>query len=67
LNQNQNQNQKHRKVGRPRLPKGEAKGKIVPVRLAENEARAFTKAAKGSKKTLSEWIRGTLNAKIAAQ
>jgi hypothetical protein len=29
--------QKPRKVGRPMLPKGEAKGKIVPVRFAKAE------------------------------
>jgi predicted HicB family RNase H-like nuclease len=34
------------------------------VRLAENEARAFSRAAKSSKKSLSEWIRRTLIASI---
>ena len=52
---------KARKPGRPKLPKGHAKGKIVPVRLNDEELRAVTKAAKASEhKTLSSWIRHTL-------
>lgn len=53
--------QKPRKVGRPKLAKGEAKGKIVPVRLNADELKRFTAAAK-SNKNLSDWIRSTLNA-----
>jgi hypothetical protein len=50
-----------KKLGRPRLPKGEAKGKIVPVRLSEEELKLFTKAAnKSVHKTLSSWIRHSL-------
>ncbi|MGB7925413.1 MAG: hypothetical protein WCF57_19395 [Pyrinomonadaceae bacterium] len=52
---------KTKKVGRPRLPKGHAKGKIVPVRLNDEEVKLFTKAAKADgHKTLSGWIRHTL-------
>ncbi|MGB7923378.1 MAG: hypothetical protein WCF57_09055 [Pyrinomonadaceae bacterium] len=52
---------KAKKVGRPRLPKGHAKGKIVPVRLNDDELKLFTKAAQASPhKTLSSWIRHTL-------
>ena len=52
---------KAKKIGRPKLPKGHAKGKIVPVRLNENELKLFTKAAdKSEHKTLSAWIRQTL-------
>ena len=29
-----------RKPGRPKLPKGEAKGKIVPIRFTKTEADA---------------------------
>jgi hypothetical protein len=58
------QQKNHKKVGRPRLPKGQAKARIVPVRFAEDEAKAFAKAAKTAKQTLSEWIRSTLNAEI---
>jgi hypothetical protein len=33
-------NQKKRKPGRPKLPKGEAKGKIVPARFAADRIKA---------------------------
>lgn len=50
-----------KKMGRPKLPKGEAKGKIVPVRLNSEELKLFTKAANASEhKTLSSWIRHSL-------
>ena len=51
---------KNKSAGRPRLPKDHAKGKIVPVRVKDEEFKSFTKAAKASKQTLSEWIRRTL-------
>jgi hypothetical protein len=57
---------KAKKMGRPKLPKGHAKGKIVPVRLNDEELKLFTKAAdKSEHKTLSAWIRHSL--KEAAQ
>ena len=59
-----NQQKKPRKVGRPRLPKGEAKGRIVPVRFAGDDLRRIARAARASKQTVSEWIRSTLNAAI---
>jgi len=55
-----NQKQKPKKIGRPRLPKGEAKGRIVPVRFNAEELRVMTAFAKSHKQTLSEWIRSTL-------
>lgn len=48
---------KPRPVGRPKLPKGEAKGKIVPVRFNAADLKAATTAAKLSNQTLSDWIR----------
>jgi hypothetical protein len=57
-------NQKPRKVGRPKLPKGTAKGRIVPVRFANGDLKAIEAKAKASKQTVSEWIRSTLNAVI---
>ena len=56
---------KTRSVGRPELPKGHAMGRIFPVRFKPDEFRAIEKAAKAAKQTVSEWIRGTLNAKLA--
>ena len=49
-----------RKPGRPKLPKGEAKGKIMPVRFAASETRAIESAARVSSQSVSEWVRSTL-------
>jgi len=58
------QRKRSRKVGRPALPKGHAKARIVPVRFNADDLKAIEAAAKSKKQTLSEWIRGTLNAAI---
>ena len=55
---------KSRKVGRPRLPKGEAKGRIVPVRFTAEALRVMEAKAKAAKQSLSEWIRSTIHAAI---
>jgi hypothetical protein len=55
---------KKRKAGRPKLPKGEAKGRIVPVRFAADDLKAIAAKAKASKKNISEWIRGTIHASL---
>jgi hypothetical protein len=55
---------KPKKVGRPKLPKGEAKGRIVPVRFTLDDIKAVAQAAKASNKTVSEWIRSTVNAAV---
>jgi predicted HicB family RNase H-like nuclease len=57
---------KPKKVGRPVLPKGNAKAETVRVRSTPNELRAYEMAAKTKKQSLSEWIRNTLNAKVEA-
>ena len=59
-----NQKQKPKKIGRPRLPRGEAKGKIVPIRFARAEHELVSRAAKAKKQSVSEWIRGTLLADL---
>jgi hypothetical protein len=56
---------KTRKVGRPPLPKGQAKGRIVPIRLTHDERLRYQKTAKANGQTLSEWVRGTLAAKVS--
>jgi hypothetical protein len=59
---------KAKKIGRPKLPKGHAKGKIVPVRFNDEELKLFTKAAdKSEHKTLSSWIRQTLRDAVNSQ
>jgi predicted DNA binding CopG/RHH family protein len=56
---------KPRKVGRPKLPKGEAKGHIVPVRFSPEDLKRIATRAKASGMTVSEWIRSTLNAAVS--
>jgi hypothetical protein len=51
---------KPRPVGRPTLPKHEAKGKIVPVRFTAGDISKIEKAAKAKGQTVSHWIRATL-------
>lgn len=55
---------KPKKVGRPALPKGEAKGETLRIRVTPSELRAFEGLAKASKLTVSEWIRSTLGATL---
>jgi hypothetical protein len=59
-----NQQKKVRKVGRPKLPKGTAKGRIVPVRFTADDLKAMAAVARASNQTVSEWIRSTLNAAL---
>jgi hypothetical protein len=56
---------KRKKIGRPTLPKGEARGQIVPVRFSADEIRRLKAAATASNQNLSEWIRSTLGAALA--
>jgi len=58
---------KPKRVGRPTLPKGNAKAATVRVRSTPNELRSYELAAKAGKQSLSEWIRGTLNAAVEAK
>ena len=53
------------KVGRPKLPKGQAKGRIVPVRFRTQDLKAVERAARQAKQTISEWIRSTVHAALA--
>jgi hypothetical protein len=57
---------KPKKVGRPKMAKGEAKGKIVPVRFNAEDLKRVTAAAKANKQTVSGWVRSTLYAKLEA-
>ena len=53
------QQKKARKVGRPKLPKGEAKGRIVPVRFNADDLKIVTAMAKKNGQTISKWVRST--------
>jgi hypothetical protein len=55
---------KPKKVGRPTLPKGNAKAATIRVRATPNEMKGYASSAKAKKQTLSEWIRSTLNAAV---
>jgi len=53
-----------KKIGRPKLPKGEAKGHFVGLRLNADDFKKFSAAANSNKQTVSEWIRSTLTTAI---
>lgn len=55
------------KIGRPKLPKGEAKGRIVPIRFNANDLKRIESAAKANQKTVSEWIRGVVTTAMGAE
>ena len=57
-----NQQPKPKKIGRPKLPKGQAKGRIVPVRFNADDLKRIAAKARANGQTVSEWIRSTLNA-----
>ena len=58
--------EKKRKPGRPKLPKGSAKGSIVPVRFSPEDRRRVEAAARANGQSVSEWVRSTLSAAIGA-
>ena len=53
-----NQKPKPRKAGRPPLPKGSAKREMLRIRVTVEELRTIEAAAKASRQTRSEFIRG---------
>ena len=55
---------KSKKVGRPKLAKGKARGKMTQFRLQPSERELFEKAAKEKGLTLSDWMRETLKREI---
>jgi predicted HicB family RNase H-like nuclease len=57
---------KPKKVGRPKLAKGDAKAVMLRVRISLAESRAIEAKAKASKQTVSEWIRSTLFREVAS-
>ena len=51
---------KPKKVGRPPLPKGNAKAVMLRVRVTPDERQAIETAAKAKNQKAAEWIRSTL-------
>lgn len=58
---------KPKKIGRPKLPKGDAMGHIVPIRFNAHDLKRIEASARSSHKTVSEWIRGTITNAMEAQ
>ena len=54
------------KVGRPPLPKGEAKAIVLQSRVQAAEKANYQRAARAAGVDLSTWIRQTLNEAIKA-
>jgi hypothetical protein len=53
--------ERKRKVGRPKMAKGEAKAIVLQSRVQPAEKAAYQKAAKSARLDLSTWVRETLN------
>ncbi len=51
---------KNKGRGRPKLPKGEAKGSVITVRLQKQQRKILADAARRSGVPLSEWARDVL-------
>jgi predicted HicB family RNase H-like nuclease len=49
------------KVGRPPMPKGEAKDVVLQSRVQLSEREKYRKAAKAAGLDLSTWVREVLN------
>ena len=46
--------------GDAKLPKGEAKGRIVPIRFNAADIKRIESSARASRQTVSEWIRSAI-------
>jgi hypothetical protein len=58
---------KPKKMGRPALPKGEAKGRIVPIRFNAADIKRIESSARANRQTVSEWIRSAITTVMEAQ
>ena len=54
-----------RAAGRPKLPKGEAKGVVIALRVTEAEMAAITEAAERAGRPISRWARELLLAEAS--
>lgn len=55
-----------KKMGRPKLPKGDAR-KVFPLRLSDNERKAYEAAARAAGQALPDWMRTTLTVAAAKE
>jgi hypothetical protein len=58
------QSKTRKKAGRPKLPKGEAMGRVIQARFTAEDEKGIAAAAKASKQTISEWVRSTIHANL---
>lgn len=58
---------KPKKMGRPMLPKGEAKGRIVPIRFNAADIKRIESSARAKRQTVSDWIRSAITTVMEAQ
>jgi predicted HicB family RNase H-like nuclease len=56
--------QKPKKAGRPKLPKGNAKGVMLRVRVTPEDRKAIEAKSKTENQSVSQWIRSTLAAAV---
>lgn len=49
-----------RKMGRPKVPKAQAKAMLFAARFAPDEAKTISKAISDSGQSKTEWIRASL-------
>ncbi|PYJ95709.1 MAG: hypothetical protein DME23_23120 [Verrucomicrobia bacterium] len=49
-----------KKMGRPRLPRKQALGRVLGARFRPDEERQIAEAVRGSGKAQAEWIRNAL-------
>lgn len=47
-------------MGRPKLPKGQAKGELFAARFAPQEAKTISSAISRSGQSKSQWLRDSL-------
>jgi predicted HicB family RNase H-like nuclease len=59
-----NQKPKPRKAGRPPLPKGDAKGVMLRVRITPEDRKIIEAKARTGNQSVSQWIRSTLAAAV---
>lgn len=59
-------NKTRKKAGRPKLPKGEAMGRVIQVRFTAPDTKAIEAAAKAGDQTVSDWIRSIVNTHFRA-
>ena len=59
-----NQKPKPRKAGRPPLPKGDAKGVMLRVRITPEDRKIIEAKARTGNHSVSQWIRSTLAAAV---